>query len=269
MRNTVIFAALFAAGCFNPRLTDEGFQCDPTQVQPCPDGQFCRNFSGAYLCTSNVNAGTTGGGDMAAGGGGGAGGGGVGGGGGGGGDVDMASPAKPKDMAMLPPDMTPPPTNCTATSLIINEVQTGPGLDEFIEIWNPCGNAVTAAGKLVYRASGASSDSNTLVATVNKSVPAMGYLLFANSGYTGSVAADYTYANGLADGGGGVALRDASNNIICSVSWGTSTSNGFGSGNPAPTEATNKSIARQPNGANTHHDDVDFASSTPTPGAAN
>jgi hypothetical protein len=111
-------------------------------------------------------------------------------------------------------------------------------------------------------------DSSTLVATVNKSVPAMGYLLFANSGYTGSATADYTYSSGLADGGGGVALRDASNNIVCSVSWGTA-NNGFGSGNAAPAEGTGKSIARQPNGKNTQDDSADFASSTPTPGAAN
>jgi 5'-nucleotidase len=228
---------------------------------------FCRDFSGAFLCTTNENA-PIGNDDMALGNGGGGGGGGGGVGGGGGSDVDLATPPKPHDMAMAPPDLTPPPTNCTATSLIVNEVQTGSGLNEFIEIFNPCGNAVTAAGKLVYRAAGASSDSNTLVATVNKSVPAMGYLLFANSGYTGAVTPDYTYSNGLADGGGGVALRDASNNLVCSVSWGTA-NNGFGSGNSAPTEGTGKSIARKPNGANSHDDSADFASSTPTPGAAN
>ncbi|HEY2744700.1 MAG TPA: hypothetical protein VGL86_08760, partial [Polyangia bacterium] len=115
MRNTLVFAVLIAGGCFNPHIADEGFQCDPTQAEPCPTGQFCRSFSGAFLCTTDPNASTGGPGDMAtsSGGGGGAGGGGVGG-GGGGGDVDMATPAKPHDMAMLPPDMTPPPTNCTA-----------------------------------------------------------------------------------------------------------------------------------------------------------
>jgi len=53
------------------------------------------------------------------------------------------------------------------------------------------------------------------------------------------------------------------------MGWGTAGGNGFVNGNPAPTEGTGKSIARKPNGANTHDDSVDFASATPTPGAAN
>ncbi|HEX6838284.1 MAG TPA: lamin tail domain-containing protein [Polyangia bacterium] len=262
------------AGCFNPQIADGGFQCNPSDPSPCPDGYFCRNLSGAFLCTRNESAPTGGGQDLAMspGGGGGAGGGGVGG-GGGGGDVDMAMPNGPEDMANAPPDLTTPPNNCTASSLVINEVQTGSGVsggatDEFIEIFNPCSNSITLSGaKLVYRSDTASSDSTTLVATVSKTIAAQGYLLFTNTGYSGSPG-DYTYTNGLADGGGGVGLRDSGGTLLCSMGWGTA-NNTFQNGSAAPTEAAGHSIARKPNGANTHNDSVDFKSSTPTPGAAN
>ena len=212
---------------------------------------------------------------MSSGGGGGGGGGGTAGGGGGGGGTGDLAMSGPQDMATAPPDLTPPPNNCTASSLVINEVQTGSGvsggaLDEFIEIFNPCGNSVSLSGaKLVYRAdTAATSDSSTLVVSISKTIAAQGYLLIANSGFTGSATPAYTYSSGLADGGGGVGLRDSGGTLLCSMGWGTA-NNGFQNGSAAPTEAAGHSIARQPNGANTKHDSVDFKSSTPTPGAAN
>jgi hypothetical protein len=267
MRITAVFCVIvtsLVAGCFDPKIADGGFACDPTEAQPCPDGYFCRNLSGVYLCTTNLSA-PTGNEDMASGGGGGGGGGVV---------VDMATPTGPKDMATLPPDLTPLPGNCTPADLVINEVQTGSGvsggaLDEFIEIYNPCGNPVTLTGaKLVYRADTATSDSSTLVSTISKTLTMQGYLLVANTGFTGSATPDYTYSSGIADGGGGVGLRDSGGTLLASMGWGTA-SNGFQQGSPAPTEAAGKSIARQPNGANTKHDSADFKSSTPTPGASN
>ena len=283
MRITTVFAffaitLLPVDGCFNPQIADGGFVCDPAQPQPCPDGYYCRNLSGAFLCTTNISA-PVGDADMAtSGGGGGAGGGGVGGGGGGGGggsgSGDMAM-SVPHDLAMPPPDLTPPPTNCTASSLLINEVQTGSGVsggatDEFIEIFNPCGNSVTLSGaKLVYRCDTCStSDSSTLVASISKTIAQQGYLLIANTGFTGTATPDYTYTSGIADGGGGVGLRDSGGTLLASMGWGTA-ANGFQKGSAAPAETAGHSIARTPNGANTQHDSADFKSSTPTPGAAN
>lgn len=180
----------------------------------------------------------------------------------------MATPPAIPDLAMGAPDLATPPNNCTVSSLIINEVQTGPGTDEFIEIWNPCANALTLSGKIVYRAASSSSDNSTFVTISNKSIAAMGYLLIANSGFSGTATPDFTYSGGMADGGGGIALRDGGGAILCSMAWGTG-SNGFENGTAAPTEGTGQSIARKPSGANTHNDSVDFKSSTPTPGAAN
>ncbi len=268
MRITAVFGVFVTAsvaGCFNPQIADGGFACDPNQAQPCPDGYYCRDLSGAFLCTTNRSA-ATGGGDMAT-----SSGGGGGGGGGTGGNGDMAMSSGPKDMTMLPPDLTPPPTNCTPADLLINEVQTGSSVsasDEWVEIYNPCGNSISVTGKLVYRADTSTSDSNTLATLTARTIAGGGYLLIANSGYTGTADIQPFSSGGLKDGGGGVALRDGSNAILSSMGWGTA-SNGFQQGSAAPTEGTGKSISRKPNGANTHHDNVDFASATPTPGAAN
>lgn len=280
MRITTVFAFIATllllppAGCFNPQISNGGFVCDPAEPQPCPDGYYCRNLSGTFLCTTNLSA-PTGTDDMAtSSGGGGGGGGGSAGGGGGGGGSSNNDLAMPPDLATSPPDLTPPPTNCTASSLVVNEVQTGSGvtggaLDEFIEIFNPCGNPVTlSSAKLVYRCDTCSTDSTTLVPTISKTIAMQGYLLIANTGFTGTATPDYTYTSGIADLGGGVGLRDSGGTLLCSMGWG-SANNGFQHGNAAPTEAAGHSIARQPNGANTSHDSLDFKSSTPTPGASN
>ena len=119
MRGVYIVACvigLATAGCFNPKIKDDGFKCVPGQESTCPSGFYCVN----QLCQDHPGVDTP---DMATGGsagsggsgGGGAGGGGAGGGsaggsaGGGGagssGSVDMAK--GPADMAMsTPPDMT-------------------------------------------------------------------------------------------------------------------------------------------------------------------
>ncbi len=175
-------------------------------------------------------------------------------------------------MALSPPDLTPPPGNCTLADVIINEVQTGgvTASDEWVELYNPCANPIALAGKLVYRSAAASNDTSTIATLTGKTIGPGGYFLVANSGYTGSATPDMTpfEGSGIADAGGGVGLRDGSGNIVDSMAWGTA-SNGFAQGNNAPKETSGKSIARQPNGANTHHNDVDFAVSTPTPRAMN
>jgi large repetitive protein len=144
--------------------------------------------------------------------------------------------------------------------------------EEWVELYNPCGNAVTLTGKLVYRSdtNNGATDTSTLATITSKSIAAGGYFLIANSGYTG--AADISPFDstsvGMADGGGGVGLRDGSNTLLTSMGWGTANDT-FQQGSAAAAEASGKSIARQPNATSTHHDNLDFASSTPTPGAAN
>src|SRR4051794_20970034 len=111
MRNTAVFVFIVTstvAGCFNPKILDGGFQCDPANPTPCPEGYFCRDFSGSFLCTTGFGIPSS---DMSSSGGGGGGGGGTGGG------EDMATGSSSQDMTPLPPDMTPLPTNCTPSNL--------------------------------------------------------------------------------------------------------------------------------------------------------
>ena len=118
-----------AAGCYQPKLQNFGFSCDPQAFKPCPDGYFCRNGfcddgSGG---TPPPGTGGNGDGDMAMsnGGGGGGGGGGSagGGGGGGGGQPDMAMPVQ--DMAMASPDLAQPPDMVVVSSCAHDECTTG------------------------------------------------------------------------------------------------------------------------------------------------
>jgi len=136
----VVFVTLpmLAAGCFNPRITDGGFVCDPAQPQPCPEGYYCRELGGSFLCTTNVSA-ATGNPDLAmsSGGGGGGGGGGVGGGGGGGGnDQDMAMSVQ--DLAMPVQDMAKPADMVVVSSCAHDECTTG------VKLTNGCSPCVTA-----------------------------------------------------------------------------------------------------------------------------
>jgi hypothetical protein len=158
---------------------------------------------------------------------------------------------------------------------IVNEVQSGDSdsaANEWVELYNPCGNSITFSGKLVYRSdtNNTSTDTSTLATITSASIPAGGYFLIANSGYTGTanISPFDSTSVGMADGGGGVGLRDSGGTLLTSMGWGTA-NNTFQQGSAAPTEATGKSIARTPNGADTHHDNVDFKSATPTPKAAN
>ena len=61
MRALISFVgiALFAAGCFNPSVKNDGFACDPTVVDACPTGFFCVN----KRCADHPGVSGTGGND--------------------------------------------------------------------------------------------------------------------------------------------------------------------------------------------------------------
>ena len=174
-------------------------------------------------------------------------------------------------MTMLPPDMTPLPTNCTASSLLINEVQTGPGTDEFIEIYNPCGNAIDADRQdRLSRRHRRGRQQHLASRSRSKAIAAQGLSADHQHRLHRLAAPDLTYTNvGMADGGGGVGAARQRQHRLRRRWRGARPSNGFQHGSAAGHEGTGKSIARQPNGANSDDDSVDFQSSTPTPGAAN
>ena len=259
MRFTAVIVVFAAAGCFNPRISDGGFACNPADPVPCPEGLHCRDDGSGFVCTRRVGPVATpgSGADLGSDDSGAA--------------VDLAMPPSgPADQATPPPDMATPPANCGVAQLVINEVQTGgsSASDEFIEIYNPCASSVTVTGSLVYRASAGTSDIK-LADLNNKAIGKQGYLVAANSGYKGTTDIAFNGGTGLNDTGGGVALLDGNGKTINAMGWGDA-NNAFVQGNAAKAATASHSMARTPNGANTHHDDVDFqVASTPTPRAAN
>lgn len=263
MRFTFILAILTLPGCFHPRIADGGFACDPSDPTPCPEGLHCRDPGSGFVCTASLVSAPSGPGasDMAMAP--------V----GNGGDLALPMASGNGDLA-LPPgamDLAMPAASCGVANLVINEVQTHgvTASDEWIEIFNPCASALTISGTLVYRAAMASADSTTLATLSSRAIAARGYFLVANAGYGGAADVKPFQAGGLADAGGGVALRDGGGQIVNAMAWGTA-ANGFAQGNPASPSGSSGSMARTPNGSNSHHDDVDFAlAPTPTPGASN
>jgi hypothetical protein len=172
------------------------------------------------------------------------------------------------DLASLP-DLTP------GCSVRINEVATGTttsALEEFVELYNPCDGPVSLAQhKLVYRAAGGTSDVN-LVADLQVTVQKGGFAVFAGGTYYSSLRQGMMAA-GLAEAGGGLAVRDPAGAIVDSMGWGSAT-NAFVVASPAPAPLDKaepgRSVVRNPDGHVTVSSAADFLITTmPTPGAAN
>lgn len=164
-------------------------------------------------------------------------------------------------------------TDAGPCGLTINEVQTGDGTTgtaDFVELHNSCASSRSLAShKLVYRSSAGTTDVVVWTFDTTASIAGKGYVVIGGAGFSGSK--DGTLSSGLAVGGGGVGLRDASDALIDSVGYGSAT-NAFVEGTvaPAPGDSTPpKSIARKPNGRDTNDNSTDLIVSDPTPGAAN
>jgi hypothetical protein len=149
--------------------------------------------------------------------------------------------------------------------------------EEYVELYNPCATSKNLKGwSLRYRSasnnSGASNPDTPLVQDIGKTIPAMGYLLFSGTQYTGTH--DGVLINGLSDAGGGVALVDNNNDIVDSVAYGPVDANhNFLEGTPAPlppqVAQPGKVTARSPNGTDTDDNGADFSVQSPTPKAPN
>lgn len=158
------------------------------------------------------------------------------------------------------------------TGPVINEVQTGGAggaSDEWVELYNPCSQAVTLSGwTLKYRA--ATGVTDIAVASLTGSIPSHQWYLVANTAYSGSATPDIKpfTQGGLAATGGGVGLRDPSGALIDGVGWGNA-NNIFVETSAAVAPPTSRSIALHPNGNDTDNNSTDFMDSTPTPRASN
>ncbi len=154
----------------------------------------------------------------------------------------------------------------------INEVQTGgsSALDEFVELYNTCpDDPLDLTGySLVYRAAAGTTDFVRVSFTGGGFPAGKPYFVCANAGYAGPADAHYT--DGLAEAGGGLALRDRHGDIVDSMGWGTAT-NTFVQGEPAPAPQAGQSVARVPDGHDTGDDSADFkvGAATTSPGDTN
>lgn len=191
-----------------------------------------------------------------------------------GGGFDLALPQN-QDLAQGQPDLAqgqPDLATPTECALVLNEVQTGsvnsPD-EEFVELYNPCQNAVDLGNyKLAYRSAAGANDQTLTTFVAGLFAPGRAETVIGSATYTGASAATYNGGH-LAQAGGGLALRDPNGNIVDSVGWGTAT-NGFVEAAVAPAPATSQSIERIPNGGDTDDNSTDFViGGATTPGSTN
>lgn len=153
--------------------------------------------------------------------------------------------------------------------LVINEVQTrsvASGIDEFVEIYNPCDVELPLAGwKLAYRSAAGTSESNLVTSfAAGAKVVAKGFFIAANVGGSFAAGADATFTSGIADDGS-VGLRNTTGTLIDSVGWGTAAAtNPFVEKAAAPGPASGASISRMPKGTDTDDNSSDFKSTSPS-----
>ncbi len=158
------------------------------------------------------------------------------------------------------PGAAPQVAALTVNHPVISEVMTGgaSASDEFIELYNPAAGDLSLEGlELIYAS--ASGTTVTRKATWDSGAPPLppgGHLLLANAAGLFAADADATYSNGLAAGGGSVALRLADTLApVDAVGWGTATSWLEGAAAPAPPAGS--SLERLPGGVDGSGQDTD------------
>jgi hypothetical protein len=121
--------------------------------------------------------------------------------------------------------------------------------NDFIELYNPTSLQIYLKGyRLVKRAQNGTSDTLIKSWTIGTPIPAYGFYLWANSGYTDiSVITDATTSESISDDNG-IAIRYGPNDtgaIIDSVAWGKA-QNAFIEGNAFPSNpSAGQSILRK------------------------
>ncbi len=142
----------------------------------------------------------------------------------------------------------------TATNLVISEIQIAGGVanDDFIELYNPTAYAVSLDGYRLRKQASTGTESNIITFSSSHSIPAFGYFLWANSGYTAILTIpDVVSADTLANNNG-VALQKFDNieevwTNIDKAGWGTSFTGAFYEGAVYPNgPSANTGLERLP-----------------------
>jgi len=159
-------------------------------------------------------------------------------------------------------------------NLKINEIGVSSASNDFVELFNPTGSAISLTGIYLQRDSGCTlSNGITEVIALTGSVPAGGYYVLANSGHSlanvnsatlGNIASGYCIA--LTTNATEVASASATNVI----DWVTIAGSGDTEGGVrAPDTTANGAISRMPNGTDTNSNSADFQLVSSTPGGLN
>ncbi len=164
-------------------------------------------------------------------------------------------------------------TKCGApgsATVVISEVRTRLGSDnsdEFVELYNTTSAAIDISGWKLNGSNNGNSVSTRATVPAGKSIPAHGHYLFAHTQYSGSVAPDQPrYTTGISNDGG-VAIVDASNNIVDRVGFGASATYREGTHLPALVSADMVCYERLPGSGHgspidTNNNVVDFFKNT-------
>jgi beta-lactamase superfamily II metal-dependent hydrolase len=163
-----------------------------------------------------------------------------------------------------------------ANGVVISEFRfRGPngGNDEFVELYNGTAVPIDIGGWKLKGSNNAGTVTTRATIANGVSIPAHGHFLFANNnaagGYSGSVAANHSYATGITDDGG-IAITTAADVVIDQA--GSSAGSAFKEGSPLTplgSSNLNRSYERKPGGVDGSTQDTgsnaaDFVIRTPS-----
>jgi hypothetical protein len=154
--------------------------------------------------------------------------------------------------------------------VVINELMTEgtTAAQEFVELYNPSGCAITLTGyKLAYKSSGNSNGPDLYNFPAGSSIAAQSFMVLGSATFSGRK--DGQLNDGMAKGGGQVGLLDDSGSLVDAVGWGNANGT-YTEGSAAAAPASNGSIARKTDGVDTNSNSADFKLlTTHTAGAPN
>jgi endonuclease G len=152
-----------------------------------------------------------------------------------------------------------------SSTIVISEFRTrGPNgaADEFVELYNMTNSAINIGGWKINASNASGTIGTRLTISANTQIPAHGHFLAFDSSasggpYSGTVAGNQAFTTGITDDGG-IAILDASNNIIDQV--GLSGGSAYKEGSILTTQLstnTNRSYERKPGDGSGSTQDTD------------